>query len=167
MTSQPPLQDERCYGKYRGLVSDNEDPRGQGRLRARVPELLGDLETGWALPCVPYAGDGVGFYTIPPRGAGVWIEFEAGDPSRPIWSGAWWGKDDGLDELGRPLARALVTSRGHKIVLDDDSDLILLEHSGGAKVEIGSAEIAVQAGAGKIVLSGSGVNVNNGALTVK
>jgi len=70
---------ERYYGKYRGIVTDNEDPRGLGRIRARVPEVLGDVETGWALPCAPYAGDGSGQFTVPSPGAGVWIEFEAGN----------------------------------------------------------------------------------------
>ena len=48
----------------------------------------------WALPCVPYAGTTSGFFAIPPVGAGIWIEFEAGDVSRPIWSGAWWGSGE-------------------------------------------------------------------------
>ncbi|MBU0596503.1 phage baseplate assembly protein V, partial [Candidatus Bipolaricaulota bacterium] len=69
----------RHYGKHRAIVTDNEDPRGLGRIRARVPEVLGDVETGWALPCSPYAGDGAGLYAVPDPGAGVWIEFEAGD----------------------------------------------------------------------------------------
>ncbi len=80
----------RYYGKYRGIVEDNEDPENLGRIKALVPEVLGDVKSGWALPCVPYAGEGSGQYFMPPAGAGVWIEFEAGDPSRPIWSGCWW-----------------------------------------------------------------------------
>ena len=78
---------EGFYGKYRGIVTDNGDPSDLGRLKARVPELLGREETGWALPCAPYAGDGSGLYALPEPGTGVWIEFEAGDLSRPIWSG--------------------------------------------------------------------------------
>src|SRR5438034_7211596 len=78
------------YGKYRGAVTDNQDPRKQGRIRAKVPEILGDTDTGWAMPCAPYAGEETGSYTVPPVGAGVWVEFEAGDVSRPIWVGCWW-----------------------------------------------------------------------------
>ena len=47
-------------------------------------------DSGWALPAVPYAGDGVGFFMIPPIGASVWIEFEHGDPDYPIWTGCFW-----------------------------------------------------------------------------
>src|SRR4051812_18838318 len=78
------------FGKYRGTVRDNTDPRKQGRIKVQVPEILGEVDSGWALPCVPYAGDKTGAYHVPPVGAGVWVEFEAGDVSRPIWTGCWW-----------------------------------------------------------------------------
>ena len=55
----------RHYGKYRGTVIDNNDPRKQGRIKAQVPEILGDVDSGWALPCAPYAGDKTGVYTVP------------------------------------------------------------------------------------------------------
>lgn len=157
----------RFYGKYRGIVSDVDDSENLGRIRARVPEVLQDQDSPWALPCSPFAGDGHGLVLLPEVGDGVWIEFEAGDPARPIWTGAWWGKSDGVAELEDRKARALVTSKGHKLVLDDDGDAILLEHSGGAKVELSGSDITIESGAGKIVLSSSGVNVNNGALTVR
>ena len=81
----------RHWGKYRGTVVDNADPQTQGRLRATVPEVLGDVDSGWALPCAPYGGDGSGMYAVPAVGSGVWVEFEAGDVSRPIWVGCWCG----------------------------------------------------------------------------
>jgi hypothetical protein len=79
----------RYFGKYRGLVNDNKDPLKLGRVQATVPSIPG-MKVNWALPCAPYAGDQVGFYTIPPIGALVWIEFEGGDPTYPIWSGCFW-----------------------------------------------------------------------------
>jgi uncharacterized protein involved in type VI secretion and phage assembly len=79
----------RFFGKYRGLVKDNKDPQGLGRIQATVPAISG-MTTNWALPCTPYAGASVGFYTMPPVGAKVWIEFEGGDPTFPIWSGCFW-----------------------------------------------------------------------------
>src|SRR2546427_1710363 len=77
------------FGKYRGTVSDNDDPTARGRIKLKVPAILGDLEV-WAMPCVPYAGDQVGFYSLPPAGAAVWVEFEGGDPSYAIWAGCFW-----------------------------------------------------------------------------
>src|SRR6266571_7917335 len=85
-----PRETTRHYGKYRGTVSDNQDPRSQGRVKVQVPEVLADVDSGWALPCAPYAGDKTGAYAVPAVGAGVWVEFEAGDVSRPIWVGCWW-----------------------------------------------------------------------------
>lgn len=82
-------QEGRYLGKYRGFVQDNKDPLGLGRILPTVPQLPG-MTLNWALPCTPYAGDAVGLYTIPPIGAKVWIEFERGDPSYPIWSGCFW-----------------------------------------------------------------------------
>jgi len=82
---------EKIYGKYRGIVLNNLDPLNLGRIQASVAEVLGEVPTGWATPCAPYAGTGSGFFSIPPVGAGVWIEFEAGDVSRPIWTGGYWG----------------------------------------------------------------------------
>lgn len=81
--------DGRFFGKYRGVVKDNKDPLKLGRIQASVPAVSG-MATNWANPCAPYAGEQVGFYTIPPVGAKVWIEFEGGNPNFPIWSGCFW-----------------------------------------------------------------------------
>jgi Type VI secretion system/phage-baseplate injector OB domain len=75
-------------------VIDDRDPLRQGRLRVEVPEVLGDQTLSWAMPCVPYAGPGVGLLATPPVGANVWVEFEAGMPDRPIWVGCFWGKGE-------------------------------------------------------------------------
>ena len=124
---------DRFYGKYRGLVTDNSDPANLGRLKANVPEVLGETETGWALPCAPYSGSGSGFYTVPDVGAGVWIEFEAGDVSRPIWSGCWWGSgelpSDDLGSRATPPMKVLRTEAGLLVALNDDAQTITLSDS--------------------------------------
>lgn len=80
------------FGKFRGKVLENIDPEERGRIIAEVPAFPGDpLSLSWCAPCVPYAGENVGFFAIPPIGANVWIEYEAGDPNYPIWSGCFWG----------------------------------------------------------------------------
>ena len=56
----------RYFGKYRGEVTSNDDPDNLGRVKARVPRLFGDEETGWALPAFPYGA--VYFrYSNPPQ----------------------------------------------------------------------------------------------------
>jgi type VI secretion system secreted protein VgrG len=143
--------DNRYFGKYRGYVSGVVDPLNLGRIKARVPRLLGEAETGWALPCAPYAGPDQGIFMVPEVGAGVWIEFEGGDLSRPIWSGGFWGKPgagdiDQADSTARkapptseipkenypervvdPNVRVIKSATGHYILLDDRPDTARIE----------------------------------------
>ncbi len=81
----------RFYGKYRATVFNNVDPEVRGRIQAIVPDVLGLVPSTYALPCVPVAGKGSGAFFVPEIGAGVWIEFEQGDPDYPIWTGCFWG----------------------------------------------------------------------------
>lgn len=83
----------RYFGKYRGKVVENVDPMVMGRILASVPAVP-SVKSTWAMPCVPYAGPQVGFYTMPPIGANVWIEFEGGDPNYPIWVGCFWSEGE-------------------------------------------------------------------------
>lgn len=93
----PSIQ-RRYFGKYRGLVSEIDDPLGLGRIRAQVPEVLGDAQSGWAMPCAP-TPDRI---ALPAVGASVWIEFEAGRPDRPIWSGFWWSSSAEMPPIVPP-----------------------------------------------------------------
>lgn len=90
---QPPQQQRppggEHWGKYRATVLANDDPMGLGRLLCEVPALPGML-LNWAQPCIPYAGLEMGFFALPPLGANVWIEFENGNTSYPIWTGCFW-----------------------------------------------------------------------------
>lgn len=83
----------KLYGKYRGIVFDNEDPKKMLRIRAIVP-VISEKPLMWALPCVDYLGADSGSIKIPGKNDGVWIEFEGGDVNYPIWSGMWASKKD-------------------------------------------------------------------------
>lgn len=120
--------ENRYYGKYRATVTDNLDPKNLGRIKLKVPELLGDdNETGWALPCLPYGGfNESGFFFIPEINSNVWVEFEAGNLSYPIWTGTWWGESDNTSKISEAKVdpdnnvKVLKTRSGHKIEFSDN-----------------------------------------------
>lgn len=160
------------FGKYRGLVSDNEDPLMTGRIKATVPDVLGSQDTGWALPCAPFGGSQTGFFAIPTVGAGVWIEFEHGNPEYPVWSGCWWGSAADMPPLilAPPYQKLMiVTSGGQTITLDDTPGIggITLSTSSGQKLVLSATGVVIDNGMGaKIEMTGPQVSVNSGALQV-
>jgi uncharacterized protein involved in type VI secretion and phage assembly len=162
----------RFYGKFRGIVNDIDDPLMIGRIKAQVPDVYGAGTSGWAMPCAPFGGSQTGFFALPTVGAGVWIEFEHGDPDYPVWSGAWWGSAADLptDLLAPPYKKVMVvTPGGHSITIDDTPGIggITLKISSGAKLSITATGIEVDNGTGASVkLTGPQVSVNGGALEV-
>ena len=155
----------RHFGKYRGVVTDNQDPKSVGRLRARVPEVLVDVESNWAMPCAPYAGDDAGLFLVPPVGTGVWIEFEAGDVSRPIWTGCWWG-DGQIPNAATPEIKVLKTESGHAITLDDAAGTVEVTDGSGGRILLDSSGIEISKGGQKIKVGEASISVNDGALEI-
>ena len=176
------------FGKYRGAVENNVDPMQLGRLQVSCPAVLGDGRMSWAMPCVPFAGAGVGLFLIPPAGANVWVEFEGGDPDYPIWSGCFWGvgevpalpaieqmkilKTDGvtLTISDLPGAGGVTLEVSPPVValplkLVFDSTGVTVEAS-PATVKIAPAGIELANGAAKVQLTPASVSINNGALEV-
>ena len=165
---------DKYFGKYRGTVITNVDPMQMGRIQAQVPDVLGDTPSSWAMPAVPVAGPQMGQYVIPPVGAGVWIEFEQGDKSYPIWSGCWWGSTTEIPALalaGLPTQPNIVlqTQGQYTLVLSDlpGGPGITLKTATGAMLVINEEGILISNGQGAMIsLVGPTVTVNEGALTV-
>jgi hypothetical protein len=100
----------KLLGKYQGTVLQNADPLGIGRLMVNVPGVVIPPST-WAMPCAPVAGPQHGSVSIPPLGAGVWVEFEQGELDHPIWVGCYWGSAAEMPPtalLGTPLTPNIV-----------------------------------------------------------
>jgi len=160
------------FGKYRGTVVDNVDPLKKGRLQITVPQVLSSTPV-WAEPCVPYAGANLGFYAMPEVGGGVWIEFEAGDQSYPIWTGCFWADGDIPTEDAAPEIKFFRTNKA-TIRIDDANGEILIENDSGHSITMTSSEITIKAGTvnqeasggKKTVLSSASFKVNNGNLEV-
>jgi uncharacterized protein involved in type VI secretion and phage assembly len=161
-------EQSQYFGKYRGTVVNTIDPERRARLQAMVPDVLGTEASTWAMPSVPFAGPGAGFVVLPPVGAGVWIEFEQGNPEYPIWSGCWWGVGSELPSVVLPAQPgldqiALVTTKRHSLVISDIPGAIggiSLRTPAGAHISITDAGIVIDNGQGAaITLTGNRVQV--------
>jgi hypothetical protein len=148
---------KQFFGKYRGKVENNLDPRQIGRVQVSVPAVYGEGRLSWAMPCVPYAGAGVGFFTVPPTGANVWVEFEEGDPDYPIWSGCFWGEGEAPAQPAAPMIKMLKTE-GITLELNDTPG------GGGFTLEVGPPVGPTPL---KLVCNAAGIELSNGNASVK
>jgi uncharacterized protein involved in type VI secretion and phage assembly len=169
---------QKYYGKYKGTVINNIDPMLSGRLMVTIPDVTSLTPSSWAVPCVPLAGPTgppMGVYLVPPIGAGVWVEFEAGDPMRPIWTGCRWGTPSDvppLAHLGLPISPNIVlqTAGQNSIVISDlpgPTGGIMLKSTTGAMILVNDIGITISNGKGAMItMLGPTVTINNGALTI-
>jgi uncharacterized protein involved in type VI secretion and phage assembly len=152
----------RFFGKYRGVVTDVD--AGTMRVKASVPAVLGEQPSGWARPSVPFAGPSMGFAFLPEVGTGVWIEFEGGDVSYPIWVGCYWHDGEQPSDASSSVL-AIVTKAGQKILLDTSGTITVSDQNGNT-VTLDSSGISLQGASQSVALANAGVNINNGALQV-
>lgn len=165
----------KFFGKYRGQVINNVDPMQIGRVQVIVPDVSSLLPSSWAMPCVPVGGFLMGMFAVPPIGAGVWVEFEQGDPDYPVWTGCFWGTAAEVPALAMtappPISGiTLQTTLQNGIIISDlpgPTGGIMLKSTTGATIIVNDTGIYIQNGKGaSIVMSGPTVTVNNGALVV-
>jgi uncharacterized protein involved in type VI secretion and phage assembly len=159
---------QKFFGKYRGVVTDNRDPLMLGRIKARVQDVFGSNDSGWALPCTPYAGNGVGLFLVPPVDAYVWMEFEHGDPDYPVWAGCFWAQGEVPAAAGM-AEKKMVKTDSCTITLDDTPGAggITIETSLGMKIAISVTGIEIDNGQGaKVTMTGPKVSINDTALEV-
>jgi uncharacterized protein involved in type VI secretion and phage assembly len=154
----------RFFGKYRGIVSDVD--ASTMRIKAKVPSVLGETTTGWCMPCVPYAGPDVGIAFLPESGSGVWIEFEGGDVSYPIWTGGYWREGE-VPADAADHVKVIITTQKQKIEFDDDQASITLSDNNGNTVTLDSSGITLTNSQSTVVVDSTSVSVNNGALEVQ
>ena len=155
-------------GKFRATVSDNRDPLMKARVRVKAPDVYGDEESGWALPALPYTGDGVGLFLVPPTGASVWVEFEHGDPDYPIWAGGFWSETEVPASPGVAEIKILKTDTA-TIKIDDTPGAggVTIETTAGMKIKMDTTGIEINNGLNAVVkLQGPKVSINGNAFEV-
>lgn len=174
----------RYFGVYPAIVADIVDPQNLGRIQVKFPWLGSDGSTvrAWATLLTPYADDDQGYEMLPAVDSQVVVAFEAGDLRRPYIVGACWNGVESLPESPQqPNNKRLIKSRagsllefddtqgaakvtlsmqsGHKLVLDDSSQEITLEHSNGCS-------IVFDAGGRIVITANSSVDINAPVLNV-
>lgn len=137
---------KKFYGKYRAIVTNNMDSDPStgrmGRIKVKCPKVLGEDESNWCTPCMPFAGPNKGNLFMPKVGDTVWVEFEEGDPDKPIWVGNWWG----VGEIPAPINTSydtkevglhhVIETQKVKIHFDDKNDKLYIRVNGDKPVSI-------------------------------
>jgi hypothetical protein len=152
----------RFFGKYRGVVTDVD--AATMRVKASVPAVLGQQTSGWARPCVPFAGPSMGFAFLPEVGTGVWIEFEAGDVSYPIWAGCYWHDGEQPSEASTTVL-AIVTKAKQKILIDTGGTITVSDDNNNT-FTLDSNGITLSGASQSVALASSGVAINGSAFQV-
>lgn len=165
----------KFFGKFRGMVLNNIDPMQMGRIQVQVPDVSNLLPTSWAMPCFPFAGKQMGMWAIPQIGAGVWVEFEQGNPDYPIWSGCFYGSAAEVPALALtappPLSDIVLQTALQNTLLISDmagpTGGILLKTMTGAMISVNDVGITISNGKGAtIIMSGPSVTINAGAMVI-
>ncbi len=170
----------RRYGVVVGIVSNNQDPDGLGRVKVKFPWLAADQESNWARVAAPMAGKNSGITLLPKVDDEVLVAFENGDPCAPyVVGGLWNGKDTPPSEKGSDNANDLMVIKsrsGHLLIFSDRSgseQIQVIDKTGRNKITIDSAsnkftlevggDIELKASAGKIVLDAQSVEIKSSA----
>jgi len=169
----------RLYGVTVGVVTNNQDPDGLGRVKVKLPWLSDDVESHWARVVTPMAGNDRGLFFLPEVDDEVLVAFEHGSPEFPYVLGALWnGKDkapESNDDGGNNM-RTIKSRSGHVVRLDDtdgSEKIEIVDGSGANSVVISTADntititadadITIKSGNGKLILSGNGIEIKSQA----
>jgi uncharacterized protein involved in type VI secretion and phage assembly len=173
-----PKQSSRALGVAVGLVTNNQDPEGLGRVKVKYPWLGDDDESYWARLVVPMAGNDRGTWFLPEVDDEVLIAFDQGSLDYPYVLGALWNGKDKPPESnsdGKNNHRTIKSRSGHIIRMDDtdgSEKLEIIDKSGNNKIVIDSSQnsITIESGGdikltakGKVTLSGNGVEIQSQA----
>ncbi len=181
----------RWYGVFPGVVTDNKDPDGQGRVKISLPwtpDTGSARYEAWARLATMMGGKNRGSWFIPDINDEVLIAFEGGDTRCPYVLGGMWNGSDAPPQSmdGNNFKKVLRSRNGVKITLDDTdgTESLILETPAGQKITLrdgpGSVEIDDSNGnivkldtggvtvtaAAKVTVNASMMEISAGMLTV-
>jgi phage baseplate assembly protein V len=171
----------RVAGVAVGLVIDNQDPQGLGRVRIKFPALSDDEIGHWARVAVLMAGADRGTFFLPEIGDEVLVAFEGGDIARPYVLGGLWNGQDKPPETnanGQNNLRLVKSRSGHLIRLDDTAGaekIEIVDGSGGNSITVdvasntitisSAADVTIEAPQGTLTLSAQTIEISSSANT--
>jgi len=169
---------KKYLGRYRATVINNVDPLRMGRVQVIVPDVSNVIPSTWAMPSSPVGGLQTGMYAVPTIGAGVWVEFEQGDPDYPVISGSFWGSAAEIPAAAQaapPVTPPIViqSQAQNRIVISaTPGEGLRLETAlgpvGPSILITPAAGIVLSDGTGAMIsLVGGVVTINQGALVIK
>lgn len=125
----------RFYSIYRGMVMDNDDPNHMNSLQVAIPEIQGGIIV-WALPFGQHGGLKTGFkYLAPEIGDTVYVMFEYGNPSKPLWTYHGFGLEQVPEELDGPNKMGIITPNGNMVILDETSGELTIFTEGNITIK--------------------------------
>jgi phage protein D/phage baseplate assembly protein gpV len=142
-------EDTRVAGLIIGIVTDNQDADGLGRVKVRYPCLSGDHASDWARVVAPGNGPDRGLQFLPEVNDEVLVGFEHGDVHHPyVLGGLWNGKDapprssTQIVASGKVQQRIIRSRLGHTITLDDSDNapgITIVDKTGNNTIHLDSS----------------------------
>jgi uncharacterized protein involved in type VI secretion and phage assembly len=170
---------DRFYGVVIGVVTNNKDPDGLGRVKTSLPWMADQVESNWARVVTPMGGPERGIYFLPEVDDEVLVAFEHGNPGSPyVLGGLWNGKDKPPESNsdGKNNIRTIKSRSGNVIRLsdtDNDQKIEIIDSSTKNTIVISTkdntititadADITIKSANGKLKLSGKGVEITSAA----
>jgi uncharacterized protein involved in type VI secretion and phage assembly len=178
---QNDLRGGRIHGVVVGIVTNNQDPDGLGRVKVKFPWLSDVDESTWARIAAPMAGDQRGVYFLPEVEDEVLVAFEHGDVRFPYVLGALWnGKDapPASNDDGKNNVRIIKSRSGHVIKLNDEDgketieivdksekNRILIDTAKNLIAVTSDKDITLSASNGTIKLDAQKIEINSSGST--
>ncbi len=174
--TEPPGGSERLFGVAIGIVTNNKDPDGIGRVKVALPWMSEEVESDWARVVAPMAGSGRGVYFLPEVNDEVLVAFEHGNPDMPyVLGGLWNGQDKppASNSNGENNVRTIKSRSGSEIRLTDtegDAKIEIIDSSGHNTIVIhtqdnsititSDGDVTISADKGKLKLSAQSVEIS-------